>query len=64
MCGLDPLDEGSVELDGRVLPRGSYAEVMKHGLHYLSEDRKTLEVKRTIVAKEGENGYKVVHITD
>ena len=32
--------------------------------HILSEDRKTLEIKRTIVAKEGENGYKVVHITD
>ncbi len=41
MCGLDPLDEGRVEIGGRVLPRGSYAEVMKHGLHYLSEDRKT-----------------------
>lgn len=41
MCGLDPLDEGTVELGGIELPRRSYAEAMKNGLCYLSEDRKT-----------------------
>ena len=40
MCGLDPVDEGSIELEGKTVPPGSYRESVKRGLFYLSEDRK------------------------
>jgi ABC-type sugar transport system ATPase subunit len=56
MCGLDPLDEGSVDLDGTTLRRGSYPDAMKRGLYYLSEDRKSdglflrLSVRRNLVS--------------
>ncbi len=56
MCGLDPVDSGAVELEGRALPRRSYAEAMNNGLFYLSEDRKSdglflrLPVRRNLVS--------------
>jgi ribose transport system ATP-binding protein len=56
LCGLDPLDFGSVEVDGKEMKDHSYAEAMEHGLLYLSEDRKTdglflrLPVKQNIVS--------------
>ena len=40
LCGLDPLDRGTVELQGRPLKRGDYAAAVASGLVYLSEDRK------------------------
>lgn len=55
-CGLDPVDNGSVEVDGRQLENHSYTAAMEHGLLYLSEDRKTdglflrLPVKQNIVS--------------
>ena len=56
MCGLDPIDGGTVEVAGKKLGGHSYAAAMEHGLLYLSEDRKTdglflrLEVKQNIVS--------------
>jgi len=56
MCGLDPLDGGTVEVDGKRLQQNSYSTAMKHGMLYLSEDRKTdglflrLSVKQNIVS--------------
>jgi ribose transport system ATP-binding protein len=41
MCGLDPLDDGEVELGGDFVPPDSYQEAVRRGLFYLSEDRKT-----------------------
>ncbi len=41
ICGLDPIDSGTVELDDRILPQSSYKNIMKAGIHYLCEDRKT-----------------------
>ena len=40
LCGLDPVDAGMVELEGRPLRRGSYQKAVARGLFYLSEDRK------------------------
>jgi len=40
LCGLDPVDAGTVELDGRPLRQGSYEKAAGRGLYYLSEDRK------------------------
>jgi ABC-type sugar transport system ATPase subunit len=56
ICGLDPIDGGTIEVAGKKLRRGSYAAAMEHGLLYLSEDRKTdglflrLGVKQNIVS--------------
>jgi ribose transport system ATP-binding protein len=56
MCGLDPIDGGTVEVAGKRIERGSYASAMEHGLLYLSEDRKNdglflrLGVKQNIVS--------------
>jgi len=41
MCGLDPLDDGDVELGGDFVPPESYQESVRRGLFYLSEDRKS-----------------------
>jgi len=40
LCGIDPADEGSVELDGRPIAPTSYSEGIRDGLAYLTEDRK------------------------
>jgi ABC-type sugar transport system ATPase subunit len=56
MCGLDPIDDGTVEVAGKKLRTHSYAAAMEHGLLYLSEDRKTdglflrLPVKQNLVS--------------
>jgi ribose transport system ATP-binding protein len=56
MCGLAPIDGGTVEVAGRKLEQHSYAAAMEHGLLYLSEDRKTdglflrLPVKQNLVS--------------
>jgi len=56
MCGLDPVDSGSVEVAGKKISRHSYPAAMEHGLLYLSEDRKTeglflrLSVKQNVVS--------------
>ena len=41
MCGLDPLDAGSVTVHEINLAGQKYPEIRKQGLVYLSEDRKT-----------------------
>lgn len=56
LCGLDPMDRGSVHVGGAELKNHSYAESIAHGLVYLSEDRKKdglflrLSVKQNIVS--------------
>ncbi len=56
MCGLDPLDSGTIEVAGKQLKQHSYSTAMEHGMLYLSEDRKTdglflrLSVKQNIVS--------------
>jgi len=56
MCGLDPIDSGTVEIAGKKLGMRSYAAVLQEGLCYLSEDRKTdglflrLPVKQNMVS--------------
>ena len=40
VCGLDPVHEGAVELNGQLLARASYAEAVARGLVYLTENRK------------------------
>ena len=56
MCGLDPIDDGTVEIAGKKLGAHSYAAAMEQGLLYLSEDRKTdglflrLPVKENMVS--------------
>ena len=56
MCGLDPIDGGTVEVAGNKLERHSYAKAMEQGLLYLSEDRKAdglflrLPLKQNIVS--------------
>jgi len=56
MCGLDPVDSGSVKVDGRQLKSHSYSAAISHGLLYLSEDRKAdglflrLPVKQNLVS--------------
>ena len=55
VCGLDPVHEGVVELDGKRLS-SSYPEAVVRGLVYLSEDRKhdglflRLSVTQNVVA--------------
>lgn len=56
MCGLDPLDSGTIEVAGKRLQQHSYSMAMEHGMLYLSEDRKTdglflrLSVKQNMVS--------------
>ncbi len=56
MCGLDPLDSGTVEIGGKQIRQHSYSSAMEHGMLYLSEDRKTdglflrLSVKQNMVS--------------
>ena len=40
LCGLDPMHEGRVVLDGEPLSAGNYPAAAKRGLVYLTEDRK------------------------
>lgn len=40
LCGLDPLDRGAVEIAGTPLAGHGYADAIRAGLVYLSEDRK------------------------
>ena len=39
MCGLDPLDEGRVEMNGNDITPSSYGQAIQSGLFYLTEDR-------------------------
>ena len=41
LCGIDPLDEGAVLLDGREITPSSYRQSIAAGMVYLSEDRKS-----------------------
>jgi ribose transport system ATP-binding protein len=56
MCGLDPLDIGTIAVNGKQIEQHSYSSAIKHGLLYLSEDRKTdglflrLSVKHNMVS--------------
>lgn len=56
MCGLDPLDSGTVVVGSKQLQEHSYSTAMEHGMLYLSEDRKTdglflrLSVKQNIIS--------------
>jgi len=56
MVGLDPIDAGTVELNGEYLPANTYPNSVREGLVYLSEDRKVdglflrLSVQQNIVA--------------
>ena len=56
MCGLDPIDSGTIEVDGKRLQQHSYSTAMEHGMLYLSEDRKTdglflrLSVKQNMIS--------------
>ena len=56
MCGLDPLDSGMIEVNGKQIEQHSYSTAIKHGMLYLSEDRKTdglflrLSLKQNIVS--------------
>lgn len=40
ICGLDPLDEGEVLLNGEVKNPSSYGEAIEEGIIYLTENRK------------------------
>jgi ribose transport system ATP-binding protein len=40
LCGIDPLDDGDIVLDGKYIEPTSVRQCMKHGIGYLSEDRK------------------------
>lgn len=56
LCGLAPYDRGTVELEGQRLRRQSYSDAIKHGLMYLSEDRKIdglflrLSIKQNLIS--------------
>ncbi|MGB2862322.1 MAG: sugar ABC transporter ATP-binding protein, partial [Sedimentisphaerales bacterium] len=56
MCGLDPLDSGTIEVAGKRFQQHTYSMAMEHGMLYLSEDRKTdglflrLSVKQNMVS--------------
>ncbi len=39
MCGIDPLDEGALRLDGRPVAARSMAGALRAGLAYVTEDR-------------------------
>src|SRR5205085_8445630 len=38
--GADPVDSGTIEVRGKVVHIGSPARAVRHGIGYLSEDRK------------------------
>jgi ABC-type sugar transport system ATPase subunit len=40
LCGIDPLDAGRIELDGRCIRPRNYRDAISAGLAYLTEDRK------------------------
>lgn len=40
ICGLRPIKNGKIELNGKELPIKSYRDSVDHGIVYLSEDRK------------------------
>ena len=44
ICGLRRMRSGSVKLRGKPLAIGKYADALKHGIVYLSEDRKAAGV--------------------
>lgn len=44
LCGLRRARQGEVQLRGEALKIGSYAEALRHGIAYLSEDRKSAGV--------------------
>ena len=56
VCGLDPLDSGTIDVAGKKLRQHSYSTAMEHGMLYLSENRKTaglflrLSVKQNMVS--------------
>ncbi len=56
ICGLDPIDAGTVEINGKFLPRKSYQKAIKNHFFYLPEDRKNdglflrLSVKQNLIS--------------
>jgi ribose transport system ATP-binding protein len=56
ICGLDPVDDGEVILEGGPFPMGSYPKAVRLGVFYLSENRKEdglflrLSITRNLVA--------------
>ena len=56
LCGIDPIDQGSITLDGVAYQPTSMSSAIKSGVAYLSEDRKReglflrLDIKQNILA--------------
>ncbi|MDI1335830.1 MAG: sugar ABC transporter ATP-binding protein [Lacunisphaera sp.] len=41
LCGIDPVDDGEVDLDGKAYPGGDLCDAIRAGFAYLTEDRKS-----------------------
>lgn len=52
LCGIDPLDEGTLSLDGQEIDPSDMRAAMRAGLAYLSEDRKLEGLALQLTAQE------------
>ncbi len=59
MVGIDPIDSGRVEINGKLLRLGSYSRSIKAGMVYLSEDRKNDGLFLRLSVKENILGAKI-----
>jgi ribose transport system ATP-binding protein len=61
VCGIDPIDEGEVYLNGQKLDISCYSDALREGVCYLTEDRKRqglflkLSVQQNITVTEIDN---------
>jgi ABC-type sugar transport system ATPase subunit len=52
LCGIDPVDKGSIVLGGKQVKFGSYGHAVAEGVVYLSEDRKGQGLAQRLSVKE------------
>ena len=52
LSGADPIDEGSIILDGKQIKNGNMSDMLKEGIAYLTEDRKTEGLALRLTNKE------------
>ena len=52
ICGIDPLDAGELEVEGRPVRIGSLRQALENGVAYVTEDRKQLGLALRLTLRE------------
>jgi ribose transport system ATP-binding protein len=63
LCGLYRLDSGEISLEGRALKIGSFAEAIRNGICYMTEDRKLNGLFLRMKLKQNITSTKLSNVT-